>query len=189
MADIDTLIAEMRVGLEGVTPGPWHYFPHEHSNYTGPGTDAFMSNEEDVQVIDCNWASATEEGDRTYKHIARCSPDNIAALLGEIERLRALVKTLSDPDMYWSELNNDYPDHGSFDDASENPGIVVEYACARHLPPVYVVTLEEDQENDPPLWGDWFHVAETSEAALTALAAERVRRTMLQYPPAEAPDV
>lgn len=94
MSDIDTLIAKMRAGLEGVTPGPWHYFPHEHSNYAGPGTDAFMSNEEDVQVIDCNWASATEEGDRTYKHIARCSPDNIAALLDEIEKLRAQMERL-----------------------------------------------------------------------------------------------
>lgn len=103
----------------------------------------------------------------------------------EIASLQALVKKLSEPDMYWSEFNNDYPDHGSFDDAAVNPGIVVEYACARRLPKVYVVTLDEDDENDPPLWDSWTYIGETRDAALTALAAERVRRTMLQFPPTE----
>jgi hypothetical protein len=83
VTDIDEIIAEMRAGLEGVTPGDWSTQPHHI------GRD--VSNEEfwikSNAPILTGVAWHVRPADAT--HITRCSPANIASLLDEIERLRA----------------------------------------------------------------------------------------------------
>lgn len=74
-------IEEMLVGLEGVTPGPWHMYgepevgmPHEpFSGSVGKG---------DMKPI---------YGDSSnLHHIARCDPDTIRSLISELQSLRSL---------------------------------------------------------------------------------------------------
>jgi hypothetical protein len=74
-ADIDKLIAEMRAGLKGVTPAPWITGASRRSQVLRVQTTPLLI----AETIDAPDAA----------HIARCSPANIAALLDEIERLRA----------------------------------------------------------------------------------------------------
>jgi hypothetical protein len=72
---------EIERGLEGVTEGAWHFESHEAASWQGPGCDALMVNEDGDKVLDCIWASATEEGDRTYRHIARMDPATVRELV------------------------------------------------------------------------------------------------------------
>lgn len=71
--DIDTLIADFRAGLDGVTPGPWRVHDDPRKWVT-------------ANVPDSAWRV---NRDADAAHVARCSPENIQALLDEIERLRA----------------------------------------------------------------------------------------------------
>jgi hypothetical protein len=139
VTDIDRLIAEMRAGLEGVTPGEWEYYPHKEGDWRKPESPAAMVNETGDKVIDCTWASATEEGQRTYKHIARCSPANIAALLDEIERLRAdnarlqtAVNSIASQKKY-AEHGEDELRNASFEDAFDTCVDVARKAALFHL--------------------------------------------------------
>lgn len=86
----DELVAEIKAGLEGVTPGPWAVIPPERED----------QNECDLGgIVNANGGRICEFGDSTIyynscgeppsakdaAHIARCSPDNIAALLSRLE--------------------------------------------------------------------------------------------------------
>jgi uncharacterized small protein (DUF1192 family) len=85
VTDINALIAEMRAGLEGVTPGPWAYVPDHFSDGSIKRRSVCVerSKYDWIDLIsDLNNASDAA-------HIARCNPANIAALLDKIERLRA----------------------------------------------------------------------------------------------------
>lgn len=95
-ADID----ELEAGLEGVTPGPWVYSPERHTHdspihrdvplplyndgtpmtYYGPHLGGVVGSSE--------WIWLTEADG---KHIARCDPDTIRALIDEIKSLRAAL--------------------------------------------------------------------------------------------------
>lgn len=99
MMDIDSLIAEIRAGLEGVTPGPWFqtgspWFKSGDGVLAGSpdGNIAFI-------IADCDTFSMSREeytgpfpigdAERDAAHIARCSPNNIAALLARLEAAEA----------------------------------------------------------------------------------------------------
>jgi hypothetical protein len=73
------LVKELRDGLEGVTPGPWQAnegieYPRGQQYYYI--TDGCSNLADDVDMADA-------------AHIARCSPENIAALLDHIAAIRA----------------------------------------------------------------------------------------------------
>ena len=87
MADIDTLIAELRAGLEGTTPGEWTR--RDTPDY------AEMIAPDQKQPL----ALVGRAEDANY--IALASPQNVAALLDHIGRLEAHVTALQakiDPD-------------------------------------------------------------------------------------------
>ena len=84
MTDLTKLRAEMRAGLEGVTSGPWCY-----DNYLATPGDMpegwfgiYEMFEDDPPIL-----TTTMEGnaEAIVKHIARCSPDNIRALLDALD--------------------------------------------------------------------------------------------------------
>lgn len=88
MTDLTKLRAEMRAGLEGVTPGPWCY-----DNYMAKPGDMperwfgiYEMFEDDPPIL-----TTTNEGnaETIAKHIARCSPDNIRALLDALDAAEA----------------------------------------------------------------------------------------------------
>lgn len=88
---IDELIAEIERGLEGVTPGPW--FIYDGCSWRRIGT----SQTNDCAVlaptvaIDGHPDLTSRNGDlyRNLGHIARCSPDNIAALIARMRQAEA----------------------------------------------------------------------------------------------------
>jgi hypothetical protein len=87
----DAELEDLKAGLAGVTPGPWEFFPPEGGGWREPYSSAGLFNEDCEKVIDCEWASATEVGQQTYRHIARCSPDKIASLIARLEAAESLM--------------------------------------------------------------------------------------------------
>ena len=93
----DELIAEIKAGLEGVTPGPWRV-PGKRTPYVfRDGGDDYGSvhvaecgNDRDKEIARYNlprWLADAH-------HIARCSPDKIAAVLARLEAAEAENKRL-----------------------------------------------------------------------------------------------
>jgi len=87
---IPELIAEMEAGLEGVTPGPWKWWTsnswrrlrHDGRGITVSVIEPFVARDghPDLDVSEEDMA-----------HLARCSPDNIAAIIAgyrEMDRQR-----------------------------------------------------------------------------------------------------
>ena len=70
---IDTLIAELRAGLEGTTPGTWGR----------NDTDDYA----EIIAHDLTRPVALVGRADDADHVCRCSPDNVRALLDHIERL------------------------------------------------------------------------------------------------------
>jgi hypothetical protein len=112
-ADTEKLIAELRGGLEGTTKGTWHQCGgmsaayraiHSPSGYIVFGmADASTHQELGKPIQAPNW----DEQDRNARHIARCSPDNIRALL---DRIATLEKALAPFAKYMDggmDLDND----------------------------------------------------------------------------------
>lgn len=121
MPDISELIAEMEAGLEGVTPGPWQviseihpwklparpewgrldaknglhterriYTAQHHPQLKGP-----------YPIVEIGFGITTEPGksvpmlsiiEENATHIARCSPDNIAAIIAGYREMEALLR-------------------------------------------------------------------------------------------------
>lgn len=90
---VDVLAEEMRAGLEGVTPGPWYQTGAPWFR-SGDGVLAGSPDGNIAYIIaDCdNFAAPRDEYDgpfplgdqeRDAAHIARCSPENIRALLDD----------------------------------------------------------------------------------------------------------
>ena len=69
----DAEIAELRAGLEGLPDGPWTASPW-HIEEGNPA----------VRVRE-GWVFCTTPSDAWSAHVARCSPDKIAALLARLE--------------------------------------------------------------------------------------------------------
>jgi len=79
--NVEALEAELRSGLEGVTPGPWAAWMDD---YTVRVDATFIPDQRKVALC------ATGDGaGRNAAHIARCSPENIAALLDALESERS----------------------------------------------------------------------------------------------------
>ena len=72
-ADINTLIAELRAGLEGTTPGTWGR----------NDTDDYA----EIIAHDLTRPVALVGRAEDADHVCRCSPDNVRALLDHIDRL------------------------------------------------------------------------------------------------------
>ena len=74
----DERLAEIRAGLEGVTPGPWVYSEEEGGDelISSPGERG------DVHWDTKYYPSGLRSADAA--HIARCSPDTILALLSRL---------------------------------------------------------------------------------------------------------
>ena len=97
--EVAGLVEELRAGLEGVTPGPWYqtgapWFRSGDGVLAGSpdGNVAFLiADLEDFAVSREEYEGPFPLGDaeKDAAHIARCSPDNIAKLLGHIEALTA----------------------------------------------------------------------------------------------------
>ncbi|TGU44659.1 hypothetical protein EN788_22350 [Mesorhizobium sp. M2D.F.Ca.ET.145.01.1.1] len=111
MPDLEKIEAELRAGLEGVTPGPWYqtgapWFRSGDGVLAGSpdGNIAYL-------IADCdNFAVPREEYDGPFPlgdqdadaaHIARCDPDTIRLLLDELSRLREAEKRLTDERDMW----------------------------------------------------------------------------------------
>ena len=127
--DINALIDEMRAGLEGVTPGPWVALrsdPAEGVNchwikaQPSPALRGFSK--EVACVSGTYYADGPDVCDAA--HIARCSPANIAALLDEIERLRAynarLREALAQSRDWFQQYADGHAAKGDTDKAKRN---------------------------------------------------------------------
>lgn len=85
MADVEKIAAELRAGLDACTSGPWSV----DDRIVAPGDigeswAVFESCEDDPPIIMCmEW-----QQEANARHIARCHPENIRALLDELSRLR-----------------------------------------------------------------------------------------------------
>lgn len=77
--DIKKLLTEFRAGLEGVTPGPWHVLGYGFSSWVATGPPG------QGRSIPIQHGSQGEMRERDAAHIARCYPENISALLDELE--------------------------------------------------------------------------------------------------------
>lgn len=88
MSDI---VERLREGLKLATGGQWTIEPHGDGEvlYAGRGPNSHGLNLVYLREGDWNWQ-------HNRRHIANCSPDNIAALLEEIVRLRAERDRLRD---------------------------------------------------------------------------------------------
>lgn len=99
-APLDQIIADLRAGLEGVTPGPWF-------EYSEPEVGYFHS----VHANDpeSKYGSHSPVWDNPYNtaHIARCSPDNIAAILNALsEATSGAEKAEDEADSMANELDS-----------------------------------------------------------------------------------
>lgn len=88
----EELVAEMRAGLKGVTPGPWTYLKPElddkiEGTYCYPGGIEGDDGNPVCEFGSPAGSATMFENTADHHHIARCSPDNIARLLDAIERL------------------------------------------------------------------------------------------------------
>lgn len=103
MTDINELIAEMRAGLEGVTPGKWKYVsdPHFDSGLVYTSVQPVVVDEEAMKPLAmangeyhvCRMSHTAAQWRFSYHrknaaHIARCNPSNIAALLDTLTALK-----------------------------------------------------------------------------------------------------
>lgn len=85
--DIHQTIAELKEGLEGVTPGPWRakgikFEVGKGYYYTRVGPEDTWIAELPHPFRDCGaWEDA--------KHIARCDPDTMRALIEHVEEMEA----------------------------------------------------------------------------------------------------
>lgn len=80
----DAEIAELRAGLEGVTPGPWTISASNVGRTDAVGITA----SDDEWVVADVWSDVPEmekAAAANAAHIARCSPDKIAALLARLD--------------------------------------------------------------------------------------------------------
>lgn len=78
------LVKELRALLNGVTLGPWRRYEFDGIERTLVRTDA------DKTVVEIPWSRGTGcSAHRDAAYIAKCSPENIAALLDHIEAIRA----------------------------------------------------------------------------------------------------
>lgn len=79
--DLTKLRAEWRAGLDGVTPGPWAYVPHFFSN------GDIRRRSICIERSKYDWIDfiSEVEGEADAAHIARCSPENIRALLDALD--------------------------------------------------------------------------------------------------------
>lgn len=99
MGDTAKLIAELRAGLEGVTPGPWRLFVPDRGYCQNlvltedPGFAPVKDKQPWKHLVadcdDCN------RGEVNAAHIARCSPDNIRAVLDALAAAEAEVEKLT----------------------------------------------------------------------------------------------
>lgn len=96
-AELDQIIAEMRAGLEGATEGKWEWMIHDHSMASlGVGSDPGMGTPLVLSISPCRsctervkdgewkWGRCSTPCEANAAHIARCSPDNIAAILNAL---------------------------------------------------------------------------------------------------------
>lgn len=81
------LEAELRAGLEGVTPGPWRLSQEFHCYWVNGVFRSGGYRVENQKQAD-NFRANGE-------HLARCSPDNIATLLAQVEKMRTALPDLS----------------------------------------------------------------------------------------------
>jgi hypothetical protein len=147
MTNINALIAEMRAGMQGVTPGPWAYEPHGDTGQYGvgvivpPDIDAAQLSgyQDDPENIVSESVAVDVDGPLNAAHIARCSPCNISALLDEIERLRAdntrlqtAVNSIASQKKY-AEHGEDELRGASFEDAFDTCVDVARKAALFHL--------------------------------------------------------
>lgn len=89
------LIAEMEAGLEGVTPGPWSMETVRTScgvcHKIGPWPHKWRAGETMSACIYDDYPSPPEGTDTMLAnatHLARCSPDNIAAIIAGYRQLQ-----------------------------------------------------------------------------------------------------
>ena len=99
----DGLIAEMEAGLEGVTPGNWETFICDDGGmWSGWPLSINCPTITDKTVVrpggfyPYNWDAKTSQHEACQNalHIARCSPDNIAALIARIRQQAERIKAL-----------------------------------------------------------------------------------------------
>jgi hypothetical protein len=183
----DDEIAELKAGLDGVTPGPWE-FPG-----TRIGGDAsVISGERLIASVHprrfrAPFAEDNAERDANAAHIARCSPLRIRALLACLEAAERQVKELRTSingcQWYWPEddTSSDACAGHPFE-VLENcdtlPGEVVAVSCGgvvetrfyARLPPADDATSDDDFEVDEA----------TCAAAELKIAAEQTRRAALE---------
>lgn len=106
-AELDQIIAEMRAGLEGATEGKWEWMIHDHSMASlGVGSDPGMGTPLVLSISPCRsctervkdgewkWGRCSTPCEANAAHIARCSPDNIAAILNALSQATSRAETL-----------------------------------------------------------------------------------------------
>jgi hypothetical protein len=115
-ADTEKLIAELRAGLDGVTPGPWHAVQMATNK---PDIDRpFVVGPGEVVVGTDGICEPARSNDRSFpedaanmRHISRCSPDNIRALLDRIASLEAALAPFAKAESCYSRDKSFIADH------------------------------------------------------------------------------
>lgn len=93
MVDIEQIERELREGLEGVTPGPWHAVQmyqdrtEDRPFVVGP-SDVVVGTDGICEPDRMNYRSFVEDA-ANMRHIARCDPDTIRALLARLREVEA----------------------------------------------------------------------------------------------------
>lgn len=73
------IVDELKSGLEGVTPGPYVFSGVRYKMNGGEWQNMFDGQDRAIIAVSIN--PRTLEGYKDGCHIARCSPDNISALI------------------------------------------------------------------------------------------------------------
>lgn len=86
MTDLAKLRAELRAGLNDVTPGPWQASPQKGRPRHGVQAQVFRYHaDDDTSILAVDMTETEAEATATAAHIARCSPENIRALLDALD--------------------------------------------------------------------------------------------------------
>lgn len=97
-APLDQIIADLRAGLEGVTPGPWKsaggYLTVRDPDKGSFTHTIYHLDEMGQRDRTAPFQAVPLSREQDAAHIARCSPDNIAAILNALSEATSRVETL-----------------------------------------------------------------------------------------------
>lgn len=94
MADLisDVRLAEIKAGLEGVTPGPWTVDPDEREYHGEASIVGYDIQGAGQSVVGCEGIDGS--GEKVAAHIARLDPQTVSIFIARLEAAENLVRDL-----------------------------------------------------------------------------------------------